>query len=309
MSDDLRPSEPTAVVVTADDSDTITAAGAAALPTIGFDVVPTEGPVVYAPYRAAADIDVIPTYLPVPGMGVLPANSYLLHGSQPLLVDAGPGGAEDGFRAALEQLIDPAELRWLWLTHTDPDHIGGLAWLLDAAPRMRVITTFLAAGKLGGMHQPVPMDRMYWCNPGDTVHIGDRRLHALRPVSFDAPETTTAYDARTGVLFSADSFGALMQAPCDDADDIDSTDLADGLTLWSTIDAPWLAAVDRDRFSLSLDGLAHLGLTTVLSSHLPPAHGMTDTLLGLLARVPEADPWQPPDQSALDAILSQVATA
>ena len=31
-------------------------------------------------------------------------------------------------------VIDPGELRWIWLTHTDFDHIGSLATLLDANP-------------------------------------------------------------------------------------------------------------------------------------------------------------------------------
>jgi glyoxylase-like metal-dependent hydrolase (beta-lactamase superfamily II) len=267
--------------------------------------VPTEAPVVYEPYAAAEGIHVIPAYLPVPGMGVLPASSYLVHGPEPLLVDCGPGGAGDGFRAALELVVDPSTIRWLWLTHTDPDHVGALAWLLDAAPDMQVITTYLAAGKLG-MHLPVPMDRMRWCNPGDVVDVGDRTLHAIRPPSYDAPETVAAYDGRAGILFSADSFGALMQAPCADANDIAPADRRDGMALWSTIDAPWVLDVDRARFERALHGLDVLSIRTVLSAHLPPATGMTDALLEDLHRVPDSNPWQAPDQSALDAILAQV---
>ena len=49
-----------------------------------------------------------------------------------MLVDTGPGGAEAGFQQALESVIDPDQVAWLWLTHTDPDHVGSLRWLLDA---------------------------------------------------------------------------------------------------------------------------------------------------------------------------------
>jgi glyoxylase-like metal-dependent hydrolase (beta-lactamase superfamily II) len=281
---------------------------AASLPAVSADVAPTDAPVVYEPYAAAEGIDVIPAYLPVPGMGVLPANSYLVHGDEPLLVDCGPGGAANGFRAAVEQVVDPDSIRWLWLTHTDPDHVGALAWLLEAAPDMKVITTFLAAGKLG-MHLPVPMDRMHWCNPGEVIEIGDRTLHAIRPPSYDAPETVAAYDARAGVLFSADAFGSLMRAPCAQAGDIAEDDRRDGMALWSSIDAPWVLDVDRDRFRRAVRGLGELAIETVLSAHLPPAAGMTHALLHELQQIPDASPWQAPDQAALEAILSQVSTA
>lgn len=275
------------------------------LPTVSAATAPTEAPVVYEPYAAAEGIDVIPAYLPVPGMGVLPANSYLVHGDEPLLVDSGPGGTADSFRAALERVADPSAIRWLWLTHTDPDHVGALAWLLEAAPEMKVITTYLAAGKLG-MHLPVPMDRMHWCNPGDTVEVGGRTLHAVRPPTFDAPETVAAYDPRAGVLFSADAFGALMQAPCAEAGEIAPGDRGEGMALWSSIDAPWVLDTDRARFQAAVRRLDDLDINTVLSAHLPPATGLTRALLDDLQKVPDTNPWQAPDQAALDAILAQV---
>jgi glyoxylase-like metal-dependent hydrolase (beta-lactamase superfamily II) len=278
------------------------------LPTIGDPGIVLDQPVMFQPYAAGPDIDVLPAYVPAPGLGVLPANAFLLHGDEPVLVDAGPGGLPEGaFEQALRAVVDPAEVRWLWLTHTDPDHIGGLAWLLDAAPELRVVTTYLAVGKLG-FHQPVPLDRCWWANPGDTVHVGDRKLVALSPPSFDAPETTAVYDTRTAVLFSADTFGALLAAPVHDAGEIGRGALEEGLVRWSTIDSPWLHRVDRRRFEATLASVARLTPRQVLSSHLPPATGMVDDLLRLLALVPDADPWVGPDQQALEALLAQLQT-
>jgi glyoxylase-like metal-dependent hydrolase (beta-lactamase superfamily II) len=266
-----------------------------------------DSPTMFAPYRAAPDVDVLPAYLPVPGMGVIPASSFLIRATEPVLVDTGPGGLPAGaFESALRTLIDPAELRWLWLTHTDPDHVGALAWLLDAAPRMRVITTFLAVGKLG-MSIPVPLDRCWFANPGDRVDVGDRVLTAVQPPSFDAPETTGLVDTASGALFSADSFGALMAAPAVHAEDIAAGDLADGLVLWSTVDSPWLHRVDRARYQADLRGIEQLAPSHVLSSHLPPASSGLGDLLTAAARVPDADPWVGPDQAALEAILAQVS--
>ncbi len=34
----------------------------------------------------------------------------------------------------LQSLLDLRDLRWIWLTHIDADHIGNLRAVLDAAP-------------------------------------------------------------------------------------------------------------------------------------------------------------------------------
>ncbi len=267
---------------------------------------PIEAPTACEPYGVGDGITVVPSYLPVPGMGVLPAHAFFIDGPEPLLVDTGPGGAETGFRSALASLIDPAELRWLWLTHTDPDHTGSLQWLLETAPNMRLVTTYLAVGKLG-MQMHVPMDRLYWVNPGTTVEFNNRELQAIRPPSFDAPETTAFFDHASRTLFSADSFGALLRSPAAEAADLATGDLADGMALWSTIDAPWVTHTDSSRFERTLNELRHLGAERVLSSHLPPATGVTDRLIDNLAAVPGSSPWVGPDQAALEQILAGVA--
>lgn len=264
-----------------------------------------EAPTAFAPTPVGDGITVLPSYLPVPGMGVLPAHAFFIDGPEPMLVDTGPGGAELGVQAALREVVDPGALRWLWLTHTDPDHVGSLAWLLEAAPQLRVVTTFLAVGKLS-MTTPIPMERLRWVNPGETVELNGRTLHALRPPSFDAPETTALFDASTATLFSADTFGALLHRPAATAEAIEEADLADGMRLWSTIDAPWVTHTDQGHFQRSLQELRALGARRVLSSHLPPADGSTDRLLDHLATVPGSTPWTPPDQAALDAILASV---
>jgi flavorubredoxin len=267
---------------------------------------PIDAPTARAPHEVGDGITVLPAYLPVPGMGVLPAHSFLVDGAEPMLVDTGPGGAEAGFRTALTSIVDPASLRWLWLTHTDPDHVGSLAWLLDAAPGMRVITTFLAAGKLS-MTTPLPMDRLMWVNPGSAVEIGGRRLHALRPPTYDAPETTALFDAASATLFSADAFGALLHEPAADAGDVDAGDLVDGMRLWSTVDAPWATHTEGDHFRRVLDEIRRLGARRVLSSHLPPARDRIDLLIDTVATVPGSTPWIGPDQAALDGMLAALA--
>lgn len=44
-----------------------------------------------APYQAAQDVHVLPVHLPLPGVGFLPVNAYLLMAEEPVLIDTGIG--------------------------------------------------------------------------------------------------------------------------------------------------------------------------------------------------------------------------
>jgi hypothetical protein len=264
-----------------------------------------ENTTTYAPYEVGDGITVVPSYLPVPGMGVLPVHAYIIDGPEPMLVDTGLGGNQDAFSQALTTVIEPSALRWLWLTHTDPDHTGALEWIIANAPELRIITTFVATAKLT-MQMDVPMNRLMWVNPGTSIEVNGRSLHALRPPTFDAPETVAFHDQSSSTLFSADSFGALLQSPTADAADVSPSELTEGMTLWPTIDSPWITDIDRSRFAQTLETVESLGAKRVLSAHLPPASGMTEALVSTLATVPGRQPWTGPDQAALDQILAAV---
>lgn len=259
-------------------------------------------PIMEAPRTVAEDTELLGAYFPIPGFGILPINAYLIHAAEPVLLDTGLAALGTDFLAHLNQLIDPRTLRWVWLTHTDPDHLGNLRSVLDIAPNARLITTFLGMGKLG--LQQMPLDRVYLLNPGQTLDVGDRLLMAVKPPTFDAPETTGCFDCKTRVLFSSDCFGALMGEPAEDATDIASHALRDGCITWATIDAPWLQNVDTGKYAASLDAIHRLDPEVVLSSHLPPARGMHDILLGHLSDAAQAATFVGPDQTALEQMMA-----
>ena len=58
--------------------------------------------------------------VPIPTIGVLPVNVYLINGAEPTLIDTGITPEEEEFEAALRAVIDPAALRWIVLTHARP---------------------------------------------------------------------------------------------------------------------------------------------------------------------------------------------
>jgi flavorubredoxin len=258
-------------------------------------------------YKAAPDIEVVTSNFPIPGLGLVPINAFVIKGPEPILVDTGSGVDSAEFLPALRSVIDPAELRWIWLTHTDFDHTGCLHRLLALNPQIRVITTFLGMGIMSLTTAPLPMDRVYLLNPGQSIRIGGRTLTAVKPPAFDNPSTTGFYDDGSGAFFSSDCFGALLSAVPQSAADLSEKDLRDAQLVWATIDSPWLHKVDRAAFARELDSIRKMAPKMVLSSHLPAAPGaLTERLLASLAAAPEARPFVGPDQVALEQMLSQM---
>lgn len=262
-------------------------------------------PTMFEPYEAAPDIHVVPSWFPLPGFGILPVNAFVLRAAEPVLVDTGLVPLSDQFMEKLSSVIDPRDLRWLWLTHTDQDHIGSLMRIIDEVPKLRVVTTYLGVGKMS-LFRPLPMDRVYLLNPGQSIEVGDRTLTAFKPPSYDAPETTCFYDSKSGALFSSDCFGALMSEPAEDAADIGAENLREGMLTWATVDAPWLPMIERASFNKALDRVRKMSPKLILSAHLPVARGMTEELLGYMSAVPKAQPLVWPDQQALDAMLQSM---
>ena len=256
------------------------------------------------PRLVAADTWLLGSCLPVPGLGVLPVNSYVIRSAEPVLVDTGLAAVREDFLAALTRVIDPADLRWIWITHMDPDHVGNLEAVLELAPNARIVTTYLGMGKMGLLG--LPQDRAWLLNPAQGLDVGDRSLVAVVPPTFDAPETTGLFDSRSRALFSADCFGAVQSELVEDAGLIDAAALRDGMRLWTSVDAPWLHSVRRAELDRALDRVCGLAPEVVLGSHLQPARGITERLAANLSACAGAPGFVGPDQKALEAMMASM---
>lgn len=214
-------------------------------------------------------ISVLPADLPVPGLGRLAANAFLFDGAEPMLVDTGVAALGDRFVDSLASLCEPSALRWIWISHMDPDHTGNLAALLKAAPQATVLSSLLGRGKmqLAGL----PVERVQVIDAGVPIALGDRDLLPLRPPYYDAPETLGFIERASGSLFVADAFGAVLPRLTATVESIAPSVLRDGLAAWSALDAPWLVDVRRDVLQRRLDQLQQLRPRRLLSAHLPSA--------------------------------------
>lgn len=252
-------------------------------------------PVTMAPRQLAEGWSLLPSFMPIPGMGVLAVNAFVLDGGEPMLVDTGLGMLADDWLARLDEVVDPGALKWIWISHADADHIGNLSRLLEVAPHATVLTSFLGQGKLAmAGFDPT---RMQLVEPGRTIEFGDRRLVPVRPPYYDAPETLGLFDPSASVLFAADCFGALLPEPVEQAEEAGDAALREGMVQWSAVDAPWLGQADPGRLSATLEAFGKLAPRHVLSGHLPPVDGGLDVLAPVIVEAwckpggAPADPW------------------
>jgi len=256
------------------------------------------------PYQAAPDVHVLPNNLPIPGVGVLPINAYVLLAQEPVLIDTGLASDGDQFIDALTSIVDPAALRWVWLTHDDADHTGNIRRVFELAPQARLVTHAFSALRMSSWW-PVPLDRVHAIRVGDRISVGDRTLRAVPPPLYDNPMSTGLLDEATGSFFSVDSFGALLPEPTQDAAEVPADALAGGMQAWATSDSPWAHLVDRRLFAQVLEGVRRLQPTNIFSSHLPAAGGTSlEPFLQVLGSVPDAEPAVAPDHEGFNHMVA-----
>jgi flavorubredoxin len=234
----------------------------------------------------APDTFVLPATLPVPGRGVQYVNPLLIRGAEPLLVDTGAAVLSDEYFTALESLIDLDDVRWIFVSHDDRDHTGGLLGLLEMCPSARVLTSFQAVNRIT-KETPLPLERIEFAEIGDSVSIGDRCLHLVRPPLYDSPSTRGFWDDRTGLYYAADAFGAVTPQYYELVDDAPQADYVDGFYWLNRANTPWLELADTTKMQMVVNRVRAIDPSVIASAHGPVAVGSpVGWLLDLLLTIP-----------------------
>ncbi|MBD0712164.1 MULTISPECIES: MBL fold metallo-hydrolase [unclassified Streptomyces] len=259
-----------------------------------------------ASYTAGPDLHVLPSALPIPDLGDQPVNGFLLRSGEPLLVDAGMPVDREDFLASLWSLIDPADLRWIVVTHDDRDHTGALARILAEAPGAKVLANAITLTRLSEEFD-IPQDRAVTANPGSRVKTGDRELSFHRPPTFDSPGTLAVFDHSDGTLYSSDSFGTVVGEITHEFADLSEEEFFGGFEVLNRAIAPWTALVDEAKFLRPVRELAALRPAKLLSAHGPTVReDAVPRLFEAMARIPSLPAWLPGAdldlESALDAL-------
>lgn len=133
-------------------------------------------------------------------------NSYLIRGEKIALIDTSHAKFRKLYLDTLKGLIDPKEIDYLIISHTEPDHSGLVKDFLKLAPNVTVVGTRVALQFLDGfIHQEY--DKKIVKN-GDKLDLGkDHVIEFVNAPNLHWPDTMLSYDWKTGVLYTCDVFG------------------------------------------------------------------------------------------------------
>ena len=136
------------------------------------------------------------------------ANSYLIRGNRTALLDPPGGSFTESFLKALQDEIDPAEIDYIILGHTNPNRMKTLKALLPLMPQATIVCSNPAAIALKTADIDHPTQPIKGGTEAD-LDLGQRHhLQFILTPTPRWPDGMCTYDSVSEVLFSDKFFGA-----------------------------------------------------------------------------------------------------
>ena len=240
---------------------------------------------------------------------VVDLNALVIRAAEPVVVDTGVAGNREQYLADVFGLVEPADVRWVFISHDDVDHTGNVNALMDACPNATLVVNWFITQRMEGT-LAVPPARQRWIDDGGTLDVGDRTLLALRPPIYDAPTTRGLFDPMTGVFWSSDSFATPLLTPARTVDDLDEEFWTDGMHMFGQYISPWVTMVEDAKFQATVDRIAALQPTVVAGCHTPAVNGdRVARALATTRTTPTAVVPPEPDQAVLEQIQRSLTIA
>ena len=212
---------------------------------------PLKPPVDYAPRQVAPDTWLIQQVQPALGQPLfIYLNSLVILAKEPVIVDTGTPANRHQWLEDVFAIVEPEDVRWVFLSHDDVDHTGNLDQVMEACPNATLVVNWAMQERHTNAFN-FPLERCIWNQTGDSFDVGDRTLLAVRPPVYDSPTTRGLYDPKNELYWSVDTFAAPMtSAPTENAAEVDVDFWQEGMTLFAfgAISA-WLPIVDPAKFA------------------------------------------------------------
>jgi flavorubredoxin len=272
--------------------------------TMAFDPLP---PIHLPPLEVAPETYLLRSAQPALGAPMsVGLNSLVIRGAEPVVVDTGTVADRERWLDDLTSLVDPGDVRWVFLSHDDEDHTGNLAQVLELCPDAVLVSSWAATERMA-CSIGIPPQRLRWVDDGGELDVGDRVLRALRPPAYDSPTTRALFDPSTGVLWASDAFATPMPSqPVEHVAELPPGMWGEGMAVFHHHAlAPWLAMVDRGAYATQVARIRELDPAVITSAHSPVIAGASvGVAIDHLAALPDVIPPPHPDQASLDAALA-----
>ncbi|MCX6258249.1 MAG: FprA family A-type flavoprotein [Bacteroidia bacterium] len=132
-------------------------------------------------------------------------NSYFINAERKTIIDTAKVKFKDSYLAKVRKVVNPSEIEYIVMNHTEPDHSGCLEYLLDIA----INATVVGSGNAIRYLQDIvgkPFSSLI-VKDGDILDLGNKKIRIIGAPNLHWPDTIYTYLEEDKVLFSCDSFG------------------------------------------------------------------------------------------------------
>ncbi len=133
-------------------------------------------------------------------------NSYFINADKKTIIDTAKEKFVDTYLNKVRKVVDPEEIEYIILNHTEPDHSGNLKHLLEIAPNATVVGSGNALRYLEDIVcKPFVSIKV---KDGDTLDLGNKTIQFISAPNLHWPDSIYSYLEEDKILFTCDSFGA-----------------------------------------------------------------------------------------------------
>jgi NADH oxidase (H2O-forming) len=133
-------------------------------------------------------------------------NSYFINAEKKTIVEACKEKFSETHINKIRSVTDPSEIKYIILDHTEPDHSGNMARLLEIAPSAVVVGSGNAIRYLTDIINK-PFNSLV-VKDGDTLDLGNKTLRFISAPNLHWPDTMFTYLEEDRILFTCDFLGA-----------------------------------------------------------------------------------------------------
>lgn len=248
------------------------------------------------------------------GEGVAPQaihmNSMVIRAEEPVVVDTGCPIHRDRYLEDLFDLVDPDDVRWVFISHDDPDHHGNLEAVMEACPNAILVATWFLCERLGAEDFDISPDRWRWLGDGEALDVGDRTLQLIRPPLYDSPTTRGLFDPATGVYWASDCYATPVEQGTAFVADLDPRAWAEGFAAFNLWNSPWVSIVDPEAFGVQCRRVEQLRPAAIATCHGPTIEApQVQQVFDMLRQLPITPVPPQPAQPLLDEIVAAMGIA
>tara|TARA_Y100001968_G_scaffold331657_1_gene387023 strand:- start:7192 stop:8967 length:1776 start_codon:yes stop_codon:yes gene_type:complete len=139
-------------------------------------------------------------------------NSFLIQSEKTALIDTSHLKFAEKWFEQIEKIINPKEIDYLIVSHTEPDHSGLIGGLLDKNPNIEIVASKVAIKFLEDQLHRDFCSRAI--KSGEILDLGfnsssqvHHRIEFLSAPNLHWPDTIFSFDHGTKILYTCDAFG------------------------------------------------------------------------------------------------------